>query len=510
MKIQKIYKELKKINKIFLLVLFAFSSTFFYLAYAASISQLGFIQHGSGANVLQTPQGVFLSNSNVFVVSSGSDSLSAFNISDLSMITELGNIVDDNAGGMATQLDGATGLYISGSYAYVASSVDDSLSALNISDPTMITESGTIVDNNMAGTATQLDGATGVFVSGNYAYVASSVDDSLSIFDISDPTMITQSGTIVDNNMAGSATQLDGANSVFVVGSYAYVTAATENSLSVFDVSDPTMISEVSTITDGGSANELAGPNSVYVTGGKAYVASGTDDSLSIIGVSDPTMISELGTIVDNNRGGMATQLDGAKTVRVYDTYAYVTSATDNSLSIFDISNPASISEVEVAVNGGAISQFTAPNSLFVSNNFAYITTADNALCAFNVPITTYNYTLPVVEPPKITIPANGEIVRTNRPTISGTAIRGTMISIVSNGVLLGTALSSGVDGTWSCNNIPQLPDGNYSIYSYVNATAEVSGKGETVNFTIDTISPIPTPTPVPTATPSGQRIRVR
>ena len=71
-----------------------------------------------------------------------------------------------------------------------------------------------------AGSPNYLDGSEGVFVSGNYAYVASSIDDALSIFDISNPSSPTHVGSIRGR---GSPNYLFCAYRVFVSGNYAYV-----------------------------------------------------------------------------------------------------------------------------------------------------------------------------------------------------------------------------------------------------------------------------------------------
>src|SRR5882757_3967910 len=68
-----------------------------------------------------------------------------------------------------------------------------------------------------------------VFVSGNYAYVASFGSNALEILDITDPTLPIHKGSA----------SINGANAVFILGDFAYVTcSASSNSLAVVDVSD--------------------------------------------------------------------------------------------------------------------------------------------------------------------------------------------------------------------------------------------------------------------------------
>ncbi|MHA1960692.1 MAG: hypothetical protein ACW99U_10690, partial [Candidatus Thorarchaeota archaeon] len=73
--------------------------------------------------------------------------------------------------------DYARGVFVSGDYAYVAD-WDDGLAVINISDPT---NPGTPVYEDTRGLAYD------VYVSGDYAYVAD-LNTGLAVIDISDPT----------------------------------------------------------------------------------------------------------------------------------------------------------------------------------------------------------------------------------------------------------------------------------------------------------------------------------
>jgi len=78
--------------------------------------------------------------------------------------------------------------------------------------------------------STDLSSARSVTIDGSYAYVASASANSLTVVDISNPSSITQVDTI-------SSTDLDGAHSVTIDGSYAYVASYSANSLTVVDIS---------------------------------------------------------------------------------------------------------------------------------------------------------------------------------------------------------------------------------------------------------------------------------
>jgi hypothetical protein len=234
--------------------------------------------------------------------------------------THVGAITDDGT----TELDGAMSIYVSGNYAYVASAVDDGVEILDISNPANPTHVGAITDDGV----TELDGARGIYVSGNYAYVASAVDDGVEILDISNPANPTHVGAITDDG----TTELDGAVSIYVSGNYAYVASNIDDGVEILDISNPANPTHVGAITDDGTT-ELDGAFSIYVSGNYAYVASYIDDGVEILDISNPANPTHVGAITDDG----ATALDGAFSIYVSGNYAYVASATDDGVEILDI-----------------------------------------------------------------------------------------------------------------------------------------------------------------------------
>jgi hypothetical protein len=139
----------------------------------------------------------------------------------------------------------ASGVYISGDYAYVADG-PSGLAVIDISDPT---NPGMPVYEDTIGFP------TGVYVSGDYIYIGDM--SGLAVIDISDPT---NPGTPVYEATTGSASE------IYVSGGYAYVADRTSG-LAVIDISEPmnpgTPIYEDTT----GHAS------GVYVDGDYAYIA---------------------------------------------------------------------------------------------------------------------------------------------------------------------------------------------------------------------------------------------
>ena len=111
-------------------------------------------------------------------------------------------------------LDGASGLQVSGKYAYVASLTSSGVEILDISDPTNPVHAGSILDTG----TTELAGAFKIYVSGKYAYVTGLFDDGVEILDI---TGIDTPAASIGNIEAGYLSVIDNAvigNSIYSSG----------------------------------------------------------------------------------------------------------------------------------------------------------------------------------------------------------------------------------------------------------------------------------------------------
>jgi hypothetical protein len=365
-----------------------------------SIQEIGHIkdaqtQNGS-AQALARPKGLCVAGNYAYVASRDDSGLSIIDISNSSNPIEVGYIQDDSqSGGQAHALLGAYGVCVSGNYAYVAAVFDDGLSVINVSNPASPTEEGYIQDKSQPnGTASAFDQPLNVFVSGDYAYVTCHGEgDGLSIINISDPSNPTQEGYIQDNSHNGTATALHYPDAVWVTGNYAYVITSADDSLSVIDISNSSNPVEVGYILDDESpetgekaAHCLDLPIGLYVSGNYAYVGSRFDSALTIIDISDPTSLVEVGYIQDNDPivdndetdypAGEATALWYANGVFVSGNYAYVASYED-AVSVIDISDPTDPCEVAYIYddsNGGSATTLQDANRIFVQNERVYVT----------------------------------------------------------------------------------------------------------------------------------------
>jgi len=285
---------------------------------------------------LDYPMSVYVSGTYAYVASYINHSLAIFDISDPNNIGALGYT--------STKLRTPSSVYVSGTYAYVASENNDRLVIFDVSNPNNIVAMGF--------TNTNLDGPLSVYVSGRYAYVASQFNSRLVIFDVSDPNNILPLGY--------TSTNLSFPKSVYVSGRYAYVVSANTSLLAVFDVSDPNNILPL-----GYTSTNLYVPWSVYVSGHYAYVASGGNDRLVVFDVSDPNNIVALDYT--------STNLDNPISIHASGRYAYVVSQNNNRLAIYDVSDPNNIVPI-----GFTNTNLEGPFSVNVSGRYAYITSSFN------------------------------------------------------------------------------------------------------------------------------------
>jgi hypothetical protein len=272
----------------------------------------------------------------------------------------------------------------------------DGLSIIDVSDPT----NPTLMGSFSAGLAIE-----GVYVAGNYAYLASSSNTAeLTVVDVSNPASPALAGSL---NLGNNAN----ANSIFVAGSYAYIgkalnTTSNGDEFYVVNVSNP------ASPTLSGSINLNGTISSVYVSGNYAYLASSdTTAELTIIDISNKSTPTIAGTYATT--GAVA-----ANSVFYDGTYVYLGEANNAGgpeFFVLDASNPSAVSTVGSYEVGGSVNgvyvvgaeaflgtsaaghQFSvldlstissptlegndnppAPNAVFVANDTAYLATSSN------------------------------------------------------------------------------------------------------------------------------------
>lgn len=260
-------------------------------------------------------------------------------------------IIDDDydAGSGYDNLKGVADVKAVGDYLYVTATIDDTFSIFDISDPTDPQLEGSVTTTGTAATNT-LEMADRIVIQGDYAYVlaeSGGTHDHLNVIDISDKTSPTIVGSIgTYGNTAGS--YFDGPKDLAVSGDYVYVVSQTKDAVNVIDVSTKSSPTTVTTIRDGvGGFNYLDQVNNVVIDGDELYVSSHIEDAITIIDVStptSPTLIEE----IPNGTGDLLESIDLINDIYVDGDELYVVAGSDADASdgftfllILDISDPS-------------------------------------------------------------------------------------------------------------------------------------------------------------------------
>ena len=241
-----------------------------------------------------------------------------------------------------TQIEGKTYLFVSGRY-------DDGISVFDVSQDGTSNVVDTVFDNHnlmlngvQSLATTQIDSKTYLFAAGEY-------DDGISVFDVSRDGMLTNVYNIADNNnlMLDGAqflttTQIDSKTYLFAAGKY-------DDGISVFDVSRDGILTNVYNVEDGGNL-ELNGASSVTTAkvGSKTYLfaAGKYDDGISVFDVSQDGILTNVYNVED----GGNLELDGARSVKVTQIgkkdYLFIAGEDDDGISIFDVSKDGSLTNI--------------------------------------------------------------------------------------------------------------------------------------------------------------------
>jgi hypothetical protein len=253
---------------------------------------------------------------------------------------------------------GPRSISISGNYAYVACSESNSLSIVDLSIPNQPRAGGIIVDGDGGA---RLDRATSVVVSDTLAFVVSAGSKALEIIDVSNPKKPVHVSALVNGD--GGAI-LETPYALAVSGTNAFVSNIESNVIEIIDVSDPHHP------THKGSIGTGPIPYSLAARGDYLYVLIST--SLIVVDVSNPTAPSIVSSIQNVSYGGVSLFIDG--------NFAYISSTFTNSIEIVDISDPHLMKHTGTAGGGGH------PNAITVSGDYAFVCAiGDNALAVVDV-----------------------------------------------------------------------------------------------------------------------------
>jgi hypothetical protein len=174
----------------------------------------------------------------------------------------------------AASLNGPYSVALLGNYAYVAAYGANSLTVVDVTLPAAPAVFGTITDPTLAG-------PVAVAVSGTFAYVAVGTN-ALTAVDISVPAVPALGGTIKDAQLLRNPSGVAIYNN-----SYVAVTSYTNALLTVVNVQNP-----FAPIISGSVAIGTADPSAIAVVGSLAYVTSATANTLTVLNLFTITSIN--------------------------------------------------------------------------------------------------------------------------------------------------------------------------------------------------------------------------
>ena len=288
------------------------------------------------------------------------DGVQIIDITDPASPSPVAHVTD---GADYPKLDGARGITThtigNSHYALVAAFTDDGVQIIDITDPASPSPVAHVSDGT---DYPKLDGASSITThtigEKHYALVASSIDDGVQIIDITDPASPSPVAHVTDG---ADYPELNGATAIttHTIGNshYALVAAYFDDGVQIIDITDPASPSPVAHVTDGADYPELNAASGIttHTIGNSHYalVAAFTDYGVQIIDITDPASPSPVAHVTDGADYPELARASGIATHTIGNShYALVAASTDDGVQIIDITDPASPSPVADATDG--------------------------------------------------------------------------------------------------------------------------------------------------------------
>ena len=266
----------------------------------------------------------------------GSGTLSIVSLADPSSFNEVGSVSAANFGNggyLAYNSDAST--------VYVASGTDV-LSAVDISDPTTPAVLG-----SASGHATLTD-MTAIEFDSEYIAVASSSNTSIGLYDVSDPTAMTLVLTVSDASFT-NIVDMELINGILVCASPDDTSLKLVNSFGI-----------KSTLTD---ATVFAGISAISGDGSLVYTASETNNYLGIVDISDKFNPVLIGSLQD------ATNFANIVDIEIDGDFVYILTS-DGKMTTVNVADPSTPVTVGTYTSGGDVG---TPTSVTLVDGTAYV-----------------------------------------------------------------------------------------------------------------------------------------
>lgn len=257
-------------------------------------------------------------------------SLKVIDISDKTAPRVINTLYDSERYGCTCSFE------ISGKYLYAVAYSSNSFITFDISDPARPVEAGFLQSK-------LLDGPGRLVLDGSSAYVINSINDTFAAIDISNPKSPRLAHILNDP-------KLEKAYGLATSKGHAYVAGRDSRSLVVLDMSKlkPAELSLKAYLQDPVAINA---PEDITIRNDIAYIPCRDGGSLTLVDVADPTKPRVKQVYWDKDiTDAMGLDIDGQ--------YLYLTSMTNRTVVVLDISNPdriKKIAAIQLGVDGANI-----------------------------------------------------------------------------------------------------------------------------------------------------------
>ncbi|MFL5345808.1 MAG: adventurous gliding motility protein AgmC [Hyalangium sp.] len=217
------------------------------------------------------------------------------------------------------------------------------------------------------------------------------------------------------------------------------------------------------------------GTHSVYAIAINSPLQSGPSNTntfkVDTVPPAAPVVLAPAnGSTTSNNKPTYSGTAEAGSTVTVYVDGVVVGTTTANASGAWSFTPATALADGTHSVRATATDAAGNTGPFSNTNSFTVDTTPPVA--------------------PVVLVPANGSVTGNNKPTYSGTAEAGTTVTVIVDGVVLGTTTAS-ASGTWSFPQTTALADGTHTVKARAtDAVGNTSADSNTNSFTVDTTPP--------------------
>ncbi|MFY0543868.1 LVIVD repeat-containing protein [Brevibacillus sp. H7] len=228
------------------------------------------------------------------------------------------------------EVSNPTGMAIRGNILYVANAGgDQTIEVYNISNPTDPVRLGQF------GGFPELVNPNALTITGDTLYVTNLLANNVEIYDISNPNPVTPTRV---TEFGSVPLVLNAPNGLAITGNILYISNAGDATVEIYNIANPFMPARLGQF---GGLAEISHPIGLAIRGDILYVANFDGINGNTIDVYDISRRNEVPLVLPTNLGQFgAGQLLGPVEMAITDNILYVVSENDNTVQIYDISNP--------------------------------------------------------------------------------------------------------------------------------------------------------------------------